>query len=1180
MANHINIHGNTAEAGATQVNNMSMNTTYTIHEIDRLCLRALQCPPDSLIVKNRLKETKDKLHLESIKWVFQSQDFRRWRDKDDSGLLWIKGGPGKGKTMMSIGIIERLLDQRENPPLVTYFFCQNGDNELNTLGSILKALILRLFNQNKGLKECLRRHWDTQNSRFEKDLTSWRNLWDILQEILDKCGNQKVYIIIDALDECQEDGISKFLTTLVRTGLHHPSRIKWLLTSRPFNDERILLTADDQRQLNLEVNLDHVKGAIKSYISFKMRELDRLWELEPEVRDNIEAQLNQKADGTYLWVSLACKKLEDVRPKAVLEEVQTLLPGLQSFYHEALIQISRRGSKSLRILKVLSLAYRPLHIQELESVTGLAQQDIDIERLLSECESFINLRNDYLEFSHQSARDYLGGGKASAILKPYKSYGHEKIALNCVSYLSRELKVNLLDIKLPASTLDDLDESLRHLQLAKVNYAAHFWAQHVEKARNTIDIQRSLGENGAVSKFVQSRILEWLECLSWLDSTSLALDEMHRVMTIAKAKSPLLAFLQDATRFLQRHSHIISHWPLQTYSSALIFSPKESLVRQMNISKVPKWLKDPPFLGESWSSLIRTLEGHADFVTAVAFSHDGQSIASLSGDRTIKLWDVRTGGLQRTIQKDPSSWNDGVLFSPDDKLISSYSPLSLAHIWSIASGKLQMKFETQADDAAFSSDGKHLLTIKNSGEISVLEVSTGKIVHRVASRYDTSKAALSPNGKYMALGFSSGDIRICTMDGDVLSILAGLDQLSHLIFSPDSKYIGSWDINGAIKVWNIETGDLHHSVRGYLLSGYLSLATSFALSPSGRHAVLGCDNGDLHLWDLISGTLQKILHGHTNRTAVLSFSPDGEYVASGSYDKTIKLWAVAGDVEQTRNAPQVLFVSTNGNSAVALCQENNSLVLRDSAKVLSSWGDLQDFMITTVSLDRRFVAWSERGKVYLYNTTEDSSITLEGHEWSFVSSLSFSPNGYYFASSSGKEGLKLWTTEGNLIRKLESPDFNGEWAEAISFSADGKYLAASFEKKIILWDVPELLGAPRLFSFGGPRSDFPQTITLQHYVKVLKFSSDGRSLLTDQGLISLDDILPANQKTTSTSSLGDLWVGDRWIYFGESPVLRLPSDLYRTPYDARDGHIVISSRDNQVLEFHIDRVSLKQALKK
>jgi hypothetical protein len=458
----------------------------------------------------------------------------RWQNGGGVSLLWIKGGAGKGKTMMSIGLIEQLerpLRPHKQPPVMAYFFCQNTDYKLNTIEGIVKGLILCLVNQKKELYEPLRRQWDNDNRRFREDLTSWRALWDIFLDMLHRCKSQRIYVIIDALDECQDQEMATFLQFIVRTGFN--SKVKWLLTSRPFDSAgRELLTASDQVMVSLELNTGHVSKAVTSYITQKVAELDRRNSYGTALRQQVEAELTAKAEDTYLWVSLVCKRLESVSRAHVLATINELPPGLTPFYHRIFDKL-RDGEPtvveaSVRLLKVMLTVYRPLREEEVSSATGLHLEDATIELLIDRCASFVKKRGASIEFVHQSARDYLAQ-EAQTILSSYGSWAHGEIALSCVRYLSQQLKVNPMNLPRPDSErepMKKLPDMAERGPLDNVEYAATFWAQHLADAMPITLIAGALGDQGEVITFFRAKLLEWFECLSLLDQLPRAIEAL------------------------------------------------------------------------------------------------------------------------------------------------------------------------------------------------------------------------------------------------------------------------------------------------------------------------------------------------------------------------------------------------------------------------------------------------------------------------------------------------------------------------------------------------------------------------------------------------------------------------------------------------------------------------------
>jgi hypothetical protein len=125
--------------------------------------------------------------------------------------------------MMLIGLIKELSKRSQGTTAVAYFFCQNADYELNTMEAIIKGLIMQLMKQQESVRASLRDRWDISKQQFHKDVNSWRRLWNILMEMLERCHCTQVYMIVDALNKCRDEGMADLLKIIVRTGLRRPS---------------------------------------------------------------------------------------------------------------------------------------------------------------------------------------------------------------------------------------------------------------------------------------------------------------------------------------------------------------------------------------------------------------------------------------------------------------------------------------------------------------------------------------------------------------------------------------------------------------------------------------------------------------------------------------------------------------------------------------------------------------------------------------------------------------------------------------------------------------------------------------------------------------------------------------------------------------------------------------------
>jgi hypothetical protein len=156
---------------------------------DDKCLKDLRLT-DPRHDKERIKDTKGGLLMDSYKWILDHPDFRRWRDDDQSRLLWIKGDPGKGKTMLLIGIVDELqrqLDQRKqaeqstsHATVLSYFFCQGTDSSLNNATAVLRGLIFLLAAQQPSLASHLREKYEQSGPKLFEDANAFFALSEIL----------------------------------------------------------------------------------------------------------------------------------------------------------------------------------------------------------------------------------------------------------------------------------------------------------------------------------------------------------------------------------------------------------------------------------------------------------------------------------------------------------------------------------------------------------------------------------------------------------------------------------------------------------------------------------------------------------------------------------------------------------------------------------------------------------------------------------------------------------------------------------------------------------------------------------------------------------------------------------------------------------------------------------------
>ena len=282
--------------------------------------------------------------------------------------------------------------------------------------------------------------------------------------------------------------------------------------------------------------------------------------------------------------------------------------------------------------------------------------------------------------------------------------------------------------------------------------------------------------------------------------------------------------------------------------------------------------------------------------------------------------------------------------------------------------------------------------------------------------WDVLTVAISPDSQILASGSTDHTIKIWNLQtGKLLTTANRSTDIYSISFSPSGKTLvsGSWGHKGQTKIhlWELSTMEVLQTFRGH--SGWVN---STAFSPDGQILASGGQNQTIKLWNLNTGKLINTLDKHSGPVNSIAFSPNGTILASGSTDTTIKIWNFA--------TGELL------NTFAEHLRSINSVAISPDGQILAS--DSTDDTI----------------KIWDLGTGELLK-TFTGHLQS-VNSVAISPNGQFLASGSTDKTIKIWHLgTGELLKT-----FTGHSASvsSVTFSSNGQFLASgSRDNTIKIW---------------------------------------------------------------------------------------------------------------------------------
>ena len=400
----------------------------------------------------------------------------------------------------------------------------------------------------------------------------------------------------------------------------------------------------------------------------------------------------------------------------------------------------------------------------------------------------------------------------------------------------------------------------------------------------------------------------------------------------------------------------------------------------------------------------------------VSISPDGKSLVSWSDAASFYLWDISTGTSKQVITEHLSCPHfPQSSLSADGKILVSSDGLILRdnfYLSDITTGKQIKIYDGHSSlirDAELNPDGTILATCSEDKTIGFWDVTTGKKLKTIRTKegYFTN-LAFSPDGKILAGASENKEIYLWNADsGRRKKTLTGLIDDTHrlyfsldLFFSPDGKHLSCVSNKGVFYVWDVSTGKQNE-----IFSEQLKNVSNAAFSPDGstlaitfKHDYKNTHSGEpkkshhIELWNVPDATKQHTFIGHTNDVTNAIFSPDGKTLATGSEDKTIRLWDV-----NTGQQKHIL--------------RDQSWILRDQSWILRGERHSADkhFQTLSFSPDGKILANGiNHGPIYLWNTeTGEQKKILQGHT-KCIKDISFSTDGGTLTSMNGDGTVLVW----------------------------------------------------------------------------------------------------------------------------------------------------------------------------
>ena len=713
----------------------------------------------------------------------------RWATGGSSKpIFWMAGMAGTGKSTI---VATAALSLQPTHFVVTYKFSRGrADLALSTkfVTTLAYQLAIGSPQMRRYILEALRKEPDIAKSalthQFEVLFLGPLRTRHTATE-----RKERLLVVVDAMDECDDSGVETFLQSLVSTTDFPALGVSLLLASRP---ERYIqeafgnLSRDFWESLDLhDVDRTVVDQDIAAYI---ISELVRIAD-ERSISDwpglhDLSVLVDQSA-GLFIFAATACryagasspggKPRKGLKPKVSpsdrlqhvtgrLQSSGKAMQELDTMYRMILADLFV-GEDSMEVdefhdvledcrnvIGCIALVYDTLSPSALANLAygdgpdGLAMIMSTLEPLQAAI-SISSTHGSRIHILHESFRDFLldrdrcTDGRLAFDRKKI----HFKLAMGCLRVMEQGLRENICGFDSPSICLSDVPaEKVNASVPMALQYACSFWLAHLQGAK-AVSIEET-----TVMGFLEIHALKWLEVLSLLGRLAQATASLATLESDAEMQHlKIHSYLHDLRRFMQSFQHGISQAPLQIYYCAAFFSPRQSFVRRIHEEQSALYARVQSQPSEEWHRYTLTIEQSNEWEgdpgrpgNQVLLLEDGSKVIQCSnhdGRSAINVWDTRTGARERRLLGHVGT-SITLAISHVGCLLASTSAGHTIRLWDTPSFECRHIIYNKPTGPGhlsalrFSFDGSLLASVYTKERVRIWSTSTGNCIHTLEVR--------------------------------------------------------------------------------------------------------------------------------------------------------------------------------------------------------------------------------------------------------------------------------------------------------------------------------------------------------------------------------------------------------------------------------------------------------------